>query len=146
MRMNKNLFPIICVVLLLIGWATGLIYFTSPSSSTDVDVSETADKVGALAKEIYLLQYEKQKCKDSLSFLQTIADYNGVDGTCSQNDSLIEKKKIELGSAYEFEYMRTDIIVWEMKEEKKFQEQVDYIENGTGTAVEKLITILSTPN
>lgn len=29
MRMNKNLFPIICTVLILIGWATGLIYFTS---------------------------------------------------------------------------------------------------------------------
>ena len=106
----KNLFPIICTVLILVGGATGLIYFTQPDS-TDTDVSETAEKVGALAKEIYLLQYEKQKCKDSLSFLQTIADYNGVDGTCSQNDSLIEKKKIELGSAYEFEYMRTDIIV-----------------------------------
>lgn len=146
MELNKT-FKIIATSLIILGLAWVAIYFTSNKNTDDYNC--TADKVGQLAKELYLLQYEKQKCKDNLSALETIEDYNGVNDKCTQNDSLIEKKKIELGSAYEFEYMRIDVIVGEKKENKKYEEQMKIIE-GTWTAVEKLMELLAdgepTPN
>lgn len=146
MELNKT-FKIIATSLILLGLAWVAIYFTSNRNNDDYNC--TADKVGQLAKELYLLQYEKQECKDNLSALETIEDYNGVNDKCTKNDSLIEKKKIELGSAYEFEYMRIDMIVGEKKENKKYEEQMKIIE-GTWTAVEKLMELLAdgepTPN
>ena len=143
---KKWIFPTLCIILIFVGmiWLSKYSY-----CNTDGWVNATAESVWQLARELYLLQYEKQKCKDNLSALETIEDYNGVNDKCTQNDSLIEKKKIELGSAYEFEYMRIDVIVGEKKENKKYEEQMKIIE-GTWTAVEKLMELLadgeSTPN
>ncbi len=135
--MNKRVVFIIILITLIICWA---MYYYIP---------DTSDKVWNIAKELYQLQLEKQHCKDNLSFLQTLEDYNGVNDECNKNDSLIEKKKLELWAAYEFEYMRTDMIISEMlmsKDIEKVEEVINSTwENETWTAFNTLMAILEEP-
>lgn len=135
--MNKRIVFIIILITLIICWA---MYYCR---------TDTSDKVWNIAKELYQLQLEKQHCKDNLSFLQTLEDYNGVNDECNKNDSLIEKKKLELWAAYEFEYMRTDMIISEMlmsKDIEKVEEVINSTwENETWTAFNTLMAILEEP-
>ena len=56
----KNLFPIICTVLILVGGATGLIYFTQPETESEseffkeVSIENLQEEVKDVASELLM--------------------------------------------------------------------------------------------
>ena len=127
MRMNKNLFPIICVVLILIGWATGLIYFTQPETESEseffkeVSIENLQEEVKDVASELLMLKHSKQQCKDNLTEYQTLAEYKGIEFYCSMNDARIEQLKNILAAMLTMPYEQLDSNLNEAKQDKEIE-------------------------
>lgn len=141
MRMNKNLFPIICVVLILIGWATGLIYFAQPEEpvlSTTYSVDEVKPVAEHMVSELLDLKWQKQTCKDSLNEYQTIAEYKWIEFYCSDNDARIEQLKNALASVLTLPYEQLDFNLNEAKQDN----QIKVLAEWTGSSLDKLMSFL----
>lgn len=127
MRMNKNLFQIICVVLILIGWATGLIYFTQPETESEseffkeVSIENLQEEVKDVASELLMLKHSKQQCKDNLTEYQTLAEYKGIEFYCSMNDARIEQLKNILAAMLTMPYEQLDSNLNEAKQDKEIE-------------------------
>ena len=144
MRMNKNLFQIICVVLILIGWATGLIYFTQPETESEseffkeVSIENLQEEVKDVASELLMLKHSKQQCKDNLTEYQTLAEYKGIEFYCSMNDARIEQLKNILAAMLTMPYEQLDFNLNEAKQDN----QIKALAEWTGSSLDKLMSFL----
>lgn len=137
MRMNKNLFPIICVVLILIGWATGLIYFTQPKTESEseffkeVSIENLQEEVKDVASELLMLKHSKQQCKDNLTEYQTLAEYKGIEFYCSMNDARIEQLKNILAAMLTLPYEQLDANLNDSKQDKEIEHLSGVVASGS---------------
>lgn len=141
--MQQRLFSIICCVLILIGGAGTLMYFTSPATeenkiSTTYSVEELEKEIKEVSASLLLLKHSKQECKDSLNEYQTIAEYKGIQFFCNERDAEIEQLKNRLAAMLTMPYEQLDANLNDSKQEQ----QMDMLVNGTGTALEKLTAFL----
>lgn len=141
--MQQKLFPIICCILILIGWAGTLVYFTSPTIeeskvSTTYSVEELEKEIMEVSSSLLRLKHSKQECKDGLNEYQTIAEYKGIQFFCNERDAEIEQLKNRLASMLTMPYEQLDANLNESKQEQ----QMDMLANWTGTALEKLTAFL----
>lgn len=140
----KNLFPIMCAVLILIGGAGSVIYFNQPETETEsesfkeVSIENLQEEVKDVASELLMLKHQKQLCKDNLTEYQTLAEYKGIEFYCSTDDARIEQLKNILAAMLTLPYEQLDANLNDVKQEQ----QIDALANGTGTALEKLATFL----
>lgn len=135
MRM-KNLFPIICTVLILVGGAGSLIYFSSSSTeepvlSTTYSVDEMKFASEHMVSELLDLKWDKQQCKDSLTEFQTIAEYKGIEFYCSDNDARIEQLKTQLAAILTMPYEQLDFNLNETKQEKDIEHLSGVVASGS---------------
>ena len=140
----KNLFPIICTVLILVGGATGLIYFTQPETESEseffkeVSIENLQEEVKDVASELLMLKHSKQQCKDNLTEYQTLAEYKGIEFYCSMNDARIEQLKNILAAMLTMPYEQLDFNLNEAKQDN----QIKVLAEWTGSSLDKLMSFL----
>lgn len=130
----KNLFPIICVVLILVWGASSLIYFTQPEEpvlSTAYSLDEYKSEVEHVASELLELKWNKQQCKDNLNEYQTIAEYKWVEFYCSMHDDRIEQLKTQLAASLTFPYEQLDANLNLSKQEKQIEHLSGVVASGS---------------
>jgi len=140
----KNLFPIICTVLILVGGATGLIYFTQPETESEseffkeVSIENLQEEIKDVASELLMLKHSKQQCKDWLTEYQTLAEYKGIEFYCSMNDARIEQLKNILSAMLTLPYEQLDFNLNETKQDN----QIKALAEWTGSSLDKLMSFL----
>jgi hypothetical protein len=100
---TTKIIKIILVILALVG-----LFWIIVACGTSSKTSEAQ----ATVKELIELKTQKQECKDSLNYQETIEEYKGI-YHCNQNDErIVELKKI-LSESLLNDYEQVDSIIME---------------------------------
>ena len=101
---TKNIIKIIIVVILT-TWIFGVILAYGSSKTKTSEAQETV-------KELIELKDQKQQCKDSLNYQETIEEYKGL-YHCNGNDERISELKSLLKESLLNDYEQVDSIIME---------------------------------
>lgn len=138
----KKIFPMICIVIALVGLAGLLIYSTSPKeeneNNTVVSLEALEQEVMEVSSSLLRLKYNKQWCKDNLTEYQTIAEYKGIQYFCNDKDKEIEQLKNRLAAMLTMQYEQLDANLNEWMQVRDTQ----LLANGTGEAIDRLMSFL----
>lgn len=101
---TKNIIKIIIVVILT-TWIFGVILAYGSSKTKTSEAQATV-------KELIELKDQKQQCKDSLNYQETIEEYKGL-FHCNENDERISELKSLLKESLLNDYEQVDSIIME---------------------------------
>jgi Fe2+ transport system protein B len=121
---TNKIIKIVLVVITLIG-LSGIILACGTSSKTS--------EAQATVKELIELKTEKQQCKDSLNYQETIEEYKGI-YHCNQNDERIVELKKTLQENLLNDYEQVDSII--------MHKQLENIASSTGNKAEQLLGLM----
>lgn len=121
MNETTKIIKIVCVILALI-WLCWIIL----ASGTSTKISEAQTTV----KELIQLKEQKEECRNSLSYLETIEDYKGF-LHCGENDERIKELKNILQETLINEYEKVDNIIMQKQLEQIAQVETWRVEQFT---------------